>query len=632
MGGGVTFKALSAAVLTGCVTVGAPAFAQDFDLSQKPIDMPTLDYLQNNNIQIPQKGVYDKESGTWTEAPAINSPGSYYSISPATEADYTFSYNLTDAEGNLTTHYVKIDFKDLSGLLSSKNISWEEVSSSGDNTIAVKLSDNVTKYYKYTYNEAGYTDVAERIDDTLSSSNVTNVIFKDLQSTSSGGAIYNTADNSNINIIGDFINNSATSNDLETQVYGGAIYNSSNSTIGNITGDFVNNTASGSFGCGGAIYNKNSTIGDITGNFIGNISTVLGSAIYNEEGTIGNIKGNFIGNQNARALENIEGTIKSINGSFFNNDVGGLMNTGTITNVNGDYVNNKAIYSGGGINNTGTLSFFKGNFVSNEAGQNGAGLSNSGSITAVEGNFINNNAKIYGGGLYNTGQIGSLKSSFIGNRLTNYAFASGGAIQNGALRYVGNIGTIEGDFVDNYVEADSSLPVPVWDKGAYYAQGGAIFNINGSNIDKIKGNFSNNYVKSKDYSDGGAIHNSLGSTIGEIQGAFEKNHVIVDDDSNYYSQGGAIQNLAESKIGKIIGDFVGNYTQGALASSGGAIMNSKSAQIDTIIGNFVNNVYLDADRELIIFSSNENYEQDKNEVIEKIRQQHRKMEAQHFYN
>lgn len=36
----------------------------------------------------------------------------------------------------------------------------------------------------------------------------------------------------------------------------------------------------------------------------------------------------------------------------------------------------------------------------------------------------------------------------------------------------------------------------------------------------------------------------------------------------------------------------------------------------TYIGNFVNNVYLDADRELIIFSSNENYEQDKNEVIE----------------
>lgn len=34
------------------------------------------------------------------------------------------------------------------------------------------------------------------------------------------------------------------------------------------------------------------------------------------------------------------------------------------------------------------------------------------------------------------------------------------------------------------------------------------------------------------------------------------------------------------------------------------------------IGNFVNNVYLDADRELIIFSSNKNYEQDKNEVIE----------------
>ena len=95
--------------MTGCVSVGAPAFAQDFDSLTKPVDTPTLDYFQNNNIQIPQKGAYDKESGSWAEAPAINSPGSFYSITPATEVDYTFSYKLADVEGNLTTSYYKIN-------------------------------------------------------------------------------------------------------------------------------------------------------------------------------------------------------------------------------------------------------------------------------------------------------------------------------------------------------------------------------------------------------------------------------------------------------------------------------------------------------------------------------------------
>ena len=668
--------------MTGCVSVGAPAFAQDFDSLTKPVDTPTLDYFQNNNIQIPQKGAYDKESGSWAEAPAINSPGSFYSITPATEVDYTFSYKLADVEGNLTTSYYKINLDDIN-FGTSKNVTWEEVSSSSSNTVRVQLPNNVTKYFKYTYTAPeNYTTTNVKINNTLDASNANNVVFENC--TSGAHVINNSLDKSNIDINADFIsNNPGYYNDIinnrgnignisgdfigNTPSYGHTInnsgvigditgdfirntssyvvYNYNNSTIGNITGDFISNgnnnyaivynydnsvigDITGDFignngRYGGAIYNYyNSVIGNITGDFIGNsaanyggalnntgvignitgdfignsvsASNSSGSAIYNKGGVIGDIRGNVIGNIGARAIENLNtdsttGRIANIYGHFINNSAGGLLNQGIMNTVKGDFIDNTTTYNGGGVNNSGKMTYLNSNFINNKAGLNGGGVNNSGTLTTLEGNFINNNAKVYGAGLYNIGTIDTVKGSFFGNNLTNYAFASGGAIQNGYKKGSGHIGNIEGDFANNYVVSDSSLPEPTFDEGAYYAQGGAIFNINGSTIGKIKGNFTNNYVTSKDYADGGAIHNSLASTIDEIEGSFANNHVIVDDDSDDYSQGGAIQNLAGSKIGKITGDFVGNYTQGALASSGGAIMNSKSAQIDSIKGNFVDN-------------------------------------------
>lgn len=518
-GGGVTFKALSAAVLAGTVIVGAPQVnAADLDLSNKPLTSPTLDYIKDNNMDIPQVK-YDQD-GNFVETDAVKSPGSAYSVTAGSESDYDFSYQTSDADGNLTTHYAKIDLKEL------------------------------PDYSK----PDGYTTTNERIDNTLDASNTNKVIFENISSTNNGGAIYNTLDKSDVNIVADFINNAVK---VTSHLYGGAIYNSG--SIGNITGDFIGNVATSG---GSAIFNTG-TIGNITGDFIGNVAKSGGSAIYNT-GTIGNVTGDFISNKSARAFEN-SSSVSNIYGSFINNEFGGLYNQGTISSIQGNFIQNQTEYRGGGFNN-------------------------SGSIKLVQGDFINNYARIFGGGLYNAsnGKIDRIKGNFIGNYIDNYPYGSGAAIQNGAHHTTGYIGIVEGDFIGNHVDVKKENR-PDQNEAVYYAQGGAIFNETRSNIDKIKGNFIDNRVTSNGYADGGAIHNSLGSTIGEIEGSFIRNYVDVYDDSEYYSQGGAIQNLAQGKIGKITGDFIANYSKGAIASSGGAIFNSKSAEIGYIKGNFVNN-------------------------------------------
>ena len=324
-----------------------------------------------------------------------------------------------------------------------------------------------------------------------------------------------------------------------------------------IKADFINNVSTS---YGGAIYNTGS-LGNITGDFIGNRADKGSGAIYNK-GTIKDITGDFIDNK-GRALEN-DGKINNINGNFIGNSSGGLLNSGQIQSVNGDFISNATEYSGSGLNNKGT-------------------------IKSVNGDFVNNYSRVFGGGLYNIGTIDSVKGSFIGNHVADkkYPHGSGGAIQNGATGS-GHIGTIEGDFIDNRIDVTMDVEA-TYGKGAYYAQGGAIFNETSSSIDKIKGNFVNNSVYSDGYADGGAIHNSMGSTIGEIEGSFVDNHSIVAEDSEHYAQGGAIQNLASSKINKISGDFIGNYAKGASTASGGAITNSKSAEIGQIKGSFVDN-------------------------------------------
>ena len=117
--------------------------------------------------------------------------------------------------------------------LTGDNVTWKISEAGEENTVGID-----GKYYKFTYNNTGnYTETSTRIEDTLVTSDVTDVVFSGISLSLRGGAICNyNEDNSSININADFIDNYAKGS-------GGAIYNYG--TIGDITGNFVGNYANG---------------------------------------------------------------------------------------------------------------------------------------------------------------------------------------------------------------------------------------------------------------------------------------------------------------------------------------------------------------------------------------------------
>ena len=222
-----------------------------------------------------------------------------------------------------------------------------------------------------------------------------------------GGGIYNSGAIGRI--AGDFISNAAAS--TQEGAHGGAIYNytdnfDTEATLGDIAGDFINNSATGSYACGGAIFNHadyyagytfsvdaHATIGNITGNFIDNAATAgaqgaQGGAVYNDahhdaagqfhvDAAIGNITGDFIRNSAAStssaqggAIYN-KGSIGDITGRFINNSATGSDSAagGAIAHEEGASIGAKDSngHIAGGIVN----SSFIGNFARSE---NGAAL------------------------------------------------------------------------------------------------------------------------------------------------------------------------------------------------------------------------------------------------------------------
>ena len=101
--------------------------------------------------------------------------------------------------------------------LTGDKVTWQEVSTSGEDTVEIG-----GKYYQYTYNKPeGYSETSTHINDTLASADVTDVVFKDIYNENYGGAIYNTQDNSNVGIKADFVGNYAGGG--TTYATGGAI-------------------------------------------------------------------------------------------------------------------------------------------------------------------------------------------------------------------------------------------------------------------------------------------------------------------------------------------------------------------------------------------------------------------------
>ncbi|MBP3545791.1 MAG: autotransporter outer membrane beta-barrel domain-containing protein, partial [Alphaproteobacteria bacterium] len=216
--------------------------------------------------------------------------------------------------------------------ITNPKIIWEEMPTLEDDTIIIDGERTIEisgKYYKYTYQKPeNYAESSERINDTLADANVTDLAFFNPSTTIYPiGAIYNSLDNSNINIKADFIGWRAGSYSYSC----GAICNEGGK-LGTITGDFVgNHRLGGIFLRGAAIYNTGyieNISGDFVGNYFNGTYSTEGAAIFNL-GTIGKITGNFIGNYiKAYGSEGIYGgaiyaggSISSISGNFIDNYV-----------------------------------------------------------------------------------------------------------------------------------------------------------------------------------------------------------------------------------------------------------------------------------------------------------------------
>ena len=556
----VTLKSLHLALVVGVMLIGAQANGatlDDVDLSLKPKNMPTLDYLHKNNVMIPQKN-----------SVPILSPNSGYRL---TKVDAKADGSKPDGD-NIITKFEVVNvnkyYDKTTGELVKKpleGVDYKVVQTKEFVPVyySVDLKQTIYGHQDAVNKEVKYYSWSGRSDTPLTegTSDKYDIIYNVDKDRVSSGRIEDNQNGANINK--DFIGNS-------TSDCGGAICNDYG-TIGDITGDFIGNSAS----AGGAIFNSDGTIGNITGDFIGNSSGGSGGAIYNHDSSqdpkslatsddfleamnnnaystvIGNITGNFIGNS---AYEG---------GAIFNSD-------SAIGNVTGDFIRNSANFSGGAIaNRDSAIGNITGDFIGNSSRSRGGAICNAyGSIGDITGDFIGNSAS-EGGAIYNFDRaevdesltpsddslevmnnnafntvIGNITGDFIGNRAD-----AGGAIFNRDSA----IGNITGDFIGNSANG----------AGAIFNREGAIGNITGDFL----GN-SGSYV-------GGAIYNDYNSTIGNITGDFIGNRTSHD--------GGAIYNAYGAIIGDIAGDFIGNSAK----SCGGAIYNGGT--IGDITGSFIKN-------------------------------------------
>lgn len=219
--------------------------------------------------------------------------------------------------------------------------------------------------------------------------------------------------------------------------------------------------------------------------------------------------------------------------------------------------------------------------ISNSSSNGDAGvIYNIGNISAITGHFtdnkiVENSSGNDGGAIYNVngGHIGTIDATFKNNGINNNS-GYGGAIANGGA----TIDKISGQFIDNYVKTVNST-----------GMGGAIVNENSNSIiGEINANFSGNFVESTNLNSfGGAISNM--GKISSVSGVFNNNYTkSINDAGQVGSFGGAIYN--EGNIGDIKANFDGNFADSEKSGAyGGAIYNKNRATIGNIWGDFSNN-------------------------------------------
>lgn len=345
------------------------------------------------------------------------------------------------------------------------------------------------------------------------------------------------------------------------------------------------------------VRNVNGYIGTIEANFACNVAGIYGGAILNTWGSLKDDGGfNWEPQDKKRMLDDIkEGIwrIEKISGTFVANgtetEYGGgvVFNNASIKEIEGLFIANKGYGGGGCISNT-TLDY--------------AG----GVIESIKGEFRENRAN--GGGVVNNSggaSIGSIEGDFI----DNYAYKDGAAISNNTLIDTRPaystppvrswIGSISGNFYYNQIDnnrddkdyrEDDDGTVP------WLACGGAIFNHVGQ-IGEIDGVFAHNFSASR----GGAINSGemvklyvdgkyvmYNSQIGSIKGLFYQNQAGVihkRTDNNDYVE----ETLDYYKNGYYIYSSHKVNTWAEDARHGGAILNHKGSYVGYISGYFIKN-------------------------------------------
>lgn len=579
-------------------------------MSQKPIDTPTLDYLHDKNVLIPQKSYQRDENGNIVkdannkpilqEGTPILAPQSGYSLTELEAKEdgskpdgnnvitkfevkeVTRYYDKTTGElvanpisgveykvvqeKDLVPHYYNVNAVSPE-LNLSKNVTWTEVTGEGNNTIEIS-SPNGTKYYKYTYNAPSNYDTTTNSDKTKDFGTITNPTGTyEAHNTYKGGSAINNPAGSTITLENYVfqnnkttisIDNYATSGRKYLDIMSGAIYNEGE--ISKITSDFIGNHTE---------INANEKDGSI-------VASAFGGALTNK-GTIGDITGDFIGNHLSSTL-----TDSSQYYSFLYGTAGAIYNSGTIGNITGDFIDNCAISDSGAIYNSGTIGNIKGNFIRNHVSgasfaTYNAAIYNSGTIGDITGSFIENTASMASGAIYNyKGTIGNITGDFLFNQASESSSykASSGAIGNEE----GIIGDIKGNFIGNRGIAISNYKGIIGNiTGDIVNNGAGIINKQGT-IGNVTGDFINNKTSRQD---SGIIYNNDG-TIGDITGDFINNSA-----SNIYS--GIIYNVAGT-IGNITGDFIGNigdiiYNNGEMGNITGDFINNFSGNKESIINN-----------------------------------------------
>ena len=181
------------------------------------------------------------------------------------------------------------------GNIKTPNISWDLTTENSSNSIEITNPDGSSQYWQYNYKMPENYNVMSTIipANALTSENVNNVLFKNINLSDGDKVISNTENKSDLDINIDMLNVNVPVNSQHKQSWG--IRNSGE--LGNITGSFIDNKFVGSSYSYGALFHNTGNIASISGNFINNrVETddyILSAGILNRVGKIESINGNF---------------------------------------------------------------------------------------------------------------------------------------------------------------------------------------------------------------------------------------------------------------------------------------------------------------------------------------------------